>query len=77
MRFTNSMKIAGEEAMRRVSEKALWFYDNTDPLAVYQYEDEDGNKLYAYDGCFSASGLTLEELQKDFEELADEVGYDE
>lgn len=70
MRFTNRMKANGEMAMRTASEKARKFYDETDPLNVYEYEGKDGSTLYAYTGCFGdREGLTFEELQEMFENL--------
>ena len=54
-KFTVSEKIAGESIISRLSEKAQWVYNETDPLRVYEYDDvhEDyGKKLYAYDGAF-------------------------
>lgn len=78
MKFTARMRDNGSMAMRFASEKAMAFYTSTDPLAVYEYEDADGNTLYAYDGCFGeVEGLTFEELQRSFEELYDEIMEDE
>ena len=77
MKYTNTMKINGEIAARSLSEKARDFYVDTDPLNVYEYEDADGMKLYAYDGCFgSAEGLTFEELQRVFEDMQDDLEAD-
>ena len=45
-KFTNSQKVAGEMAVRGLSDKAAEFYSGADPLDVFEYE-EDGKKLYA------------------------------
>lgn len=77
-RFTNSQKVAGELACRRLSGKAERFCDSTDPFTVYEYTGDDGNALYAYAGGFGEkAGLTFEQLQSDLEDLADEIGGDE
>lgn len=69
MKYTNEMKINGEMAVRGLSGKAQKFYGETDPMNVYAY---DG--LYAYNGCMgSAEGLTLEQLERAFEEMYDEL----
>lgn len=68
-KFNNSEKVAGEMAVRGLSDKAAEFYSGADPLDVFEYE-EDGAKLYAYSGAFGErDGLTFEELEKDFEEM--------
>ena len=68
-KFSNSQKLAGEMAVRSLSDKAAEFYNGADPLDVFEYE-EDGTKLYAYSGAFGErDGLTFEELEKDFEEM--------
>lgn len=67
MKFTTQMKVNGELAMHRASKKAQKFYFDTEPMAVYEYETDEG-KLYAYDGCFgSKEGLTFEQLDDDLE----------
>ena len=74
MKYTRTMKAAGEQAMMKASSKALAFYDETDPIGVYEYEDEEGNIRYGYDGCCGAvEGLTFDELEKEFEALFDAV----
>ena len=68
-KFTNSQKVAGEMAVRSLSDKASEFYNGAEPLDVFEYE-EDGAKLYAYSGAFGErDGLTFEELERDFEEM--------
>lgn len=72
-KFTNKQKVAGELATRSLSNKAAEFYNGTDPLDVFEYE-EDGNKLYAYSGAFGErDGMTFEELERDFEEIQDDL----
>ena len=71
-KFTNSEKVAGELAVRRMSQKAREFYNGTDPLAVYEY-DADNGKRYAYSGAIGEDeDLTFEELQEVFENLLGE-----
>lgn len=71
--FTNSQKVAGEMAVRSLSDKAAEFYNGADPLDVFEYE-EDGAKLYAYSGAFGErDGLTFEELEREFEEMQEEL----
>lgn len=61
-----------------MSEKAREFYNGCSPLSVYEYTDENENKLYAYDGCLGEDeGLTFEELEKMFEELAGQMEEEE
>lgn len=71
-KFNNSEKVAGEMAIRSLSDKAAEFYSGADPLDVFEYE-EDGKKLYAYSGAFGErDGMTFEELERDFEEMQEE-----
>lgn len=71
--FNNSEKVAGEMATRSLSDKAAEFYNGTDPLDVFEYE-ENGAKLYAYSGAFGErDGMTFEELERDFEEMQDDL----
>lgn len=68
-KFNNSEKLAGEMAIRSLSDKAAEFYNGADPLDVFEYE-EDGAKLYAYTGAFGErDGMTFEELESDFEAM--------
>lgn len=72
-KFNNSQKLAGEMAIRSLSDKAAEFYNGADPLDVFEYE-EDGEKLYAYSGAIGErDGLTFEELERDFEEMQEEL----
>ena len=72
-KFNNSEKVAGEMAVRGLSDKAQEFYSGADPLDVFEYE-EDGAKLYAYSGAFGErDGLTIEERERDFEEMQEEL----
>ena len=72
-RFTINEKVNGELACRSLSEKAKDFYNGCSPLDVYEYEDNEGNKLYAYDGVLGPSyDLSFEELNEVFEELNEE-----
>lgn len=43
-KFNNSQKLAGEMAIRSLSDKAAEFYNGADPLDVFEYE-EDGKKI--------------------------------
>ena len=76
-KFNNSEKVAGEMAIRGLSDKAAEFYNGADPLDVFEYE-EDGAKLYAYSGAFGErDGMTFEELERDFEEMQDEFNFED
>lgn len=64
MRFTNSEKSRGEMAVWNLSEKAQRGYDETDPMTVYEYEN-DGRTLYAVEDADGIhKGLNLEELEE-------------
>ena len=66
--FTITEKENGELACRNLSEKAKEVYDGTDPLDVYEYVNSDGNKVYAYTGCYGNEyDLSFEELQENLE----------
>lgn len=70
-KFTVEEKRNGELAVRGMSKKAQAFYNGTDPLAVYEYDTEDGRR-YAYDGGIgTAEDLTFEEIERIFEEYQD------
>lgn len=72
-KFTNKQKVAGELAIRSLSDKAAEFYNGADPLDVFEYE-EGGAKLYSYSGAFGErDGMTFEELERDFEEMQEEL----
>lgn len=72
-KFNNSQKLAGEMAIRNLSDKAAEFYNGADPLDVFEYE-ENGAKLYAYSGAFGErDDMTFEELERDFEEMQEEL----
>lgn len=76
-KFNNSEKLAGEMAIRSLSDKAAEFYNGSDPLDVFEYE-ENGAKLYAYSGAFGErDGMTFEELERDFEEMQEELEEEE
>lgn len=63
----------GAEACKKLSQAAINFIATTDPLTVWEYE-ENGRTLYAYEMGDNAliQGLTLEELNTEFEEWAAE-----
>lgn len=64
------MKIYGNEKTKLVlSDKAYEVYSNTDPLNII--EEDDGT--YSMKGCFERYGMTAEDVNRFFEELADIV----
>ena len=64
------MKIYGNEKTDLVlSDKAYEVYSNTDPLNII--EEDDGT--YSMKGCFGRYGMTAEDVNRFFEELADIV----
>lgn len=74
-KFNNSEKLAGEMTIRSLSDKAAEFYNGSDPLDVFEYE-ENGAKLYAYSGAFGErDGMTFEELEEEEEEEEEEEKY--
>ena len=75
-RFSAKEKANGERAVRLLSDKASVYYDQTDRLEVYQYEDKSGDALYAIRGFESRDGMTLDELEEYFEECFDDVQED-
>ena len=77
MRFSPQKKIDGELACRRLSEKAKKFYDGTDPLDVFEYQDDNGDKRYAIRGIIDAFNLSFEELDKMFSDLCDQSGNED
>lgn len=79
-KFTNTESNNGELATRGLSEKAQYFYNNTDPLNVYEvrvYPDELENELIDYEKRYYVRGteemddLSFDELNATFEELYD------
>ena len=77
MKYTNSMKADGELAVRRMGEKARKYYNDTDPLDVYEYE-ADGATLYTVNEWGEwAEGLTFEEVEADFEAGQDDIEEEE
>lgn len=68
------MKVAGELAVRGLSEKAKEIYYTTDPLNVYKYENLVNGTRYGYDGCFGEkNGLTIYELEAELEDMWDAI----
>ena len=80
-KFTVAEKMAGERIINRLSEKAQYVYNETDPFRVYEYDntygggDEEGaEKLYAYDGAFGENqDLTFDQLNEDLTCIYDEL----
>lgn len=70
MKFTNSDLRAGEMACRNLSDKAKWYYLNTDPLHVY---GRDGR--FFVRGSDERDDLSFEELEELLAQSADEFGY--
>lgn len=74
--LTNTMARNGELACRSLSEKARRFYCGTDPLTVWEYETDEGEKRYAVQfgkGAPIDYDLTFEALEQEFEELQAEI----
>lgn len=68
--YTMKEKNNGELAVRWLSEKAQKLYRDSDPLDVFERETDDGRR-YDVSGMWDAKNLTLEELEKFFEEIQD------
>lgn len=80
MKYTEKMKADGELAVRRLSEEAAKYYNGTDPLTVFAYENENGEMRYSYSYStnpyadrYKTENLTFEELQEAFEEAQKEL----
>lgn len=78
MKKTQIMRVAGELAARKLSGKAFELYRNSDPCSIYEYENMDGEKRYAYSfGDAEEENLTFDELNETFESIYDEIGFEE
>ena len=62
MKLTNRMKVAGELAVRKMNDVAQDGYYGTDPLELYEYEDEEELR-YAIKTERVIDGLTFEEAE--------------
>ena len=71
MKFTNSMKVAGELAVRKMSDKARAFYNDTDQLVLYEHYDDEGVARYSVRGFVRFDDLTFDEMEHTFEEIHD------
>ena len=67
-KFTNTEKINGELTARGLSDKAKSFYNETDPLIVYEV-----NGCYFVRGIIEEYNLTFEELNDLFEAYQEEA----
>lgn len=69
---TTANRNAGEMAVRQMSATALIGYDCTDPLTIYEYDNDDrSGKLYAVEDCDGVrEGLTFDEAQEILESFA-------
>lgn len=77
MKFSINDKINGEFAIRRMNEKARWFYSGTDPLDVYEYDGENG-KLYAVRFCGELkTGYTFDSLEEWLTDWAEDFADDD
>lgn len=67
------MKRFGNERTRlTLSSKAEAYYSETDPIAIYENESEDGTLTYSLDDMGNTfSDLTADELNSILEELYD------
>ena len=71
-KFTRTEALNGERITRYLSSKAKAFYDQTDPLRVYEYRDKNGDTLYAIRGFESRDDMTADDLDDYFCECYDE-----
>lgn len=74
-RYTNTERRNGELAVRHLSNKAWRCYSDTEPLAVYEVQTDDGFR-YDVTGVLEATGLTLDQLGKlleDYQDALDEL----
>lgn len=75
-RFTRSEKINGEMAVSTLSEKAEAFTIETDPISVYEVENDEGEKRYYLRGYQDIDDMSLEELEEYLEAQWDCVHSD-
>lgn len=74
LRLGAKARIKGEEAVRRMNREARAYYDETEPLVVYEYEDEDGETRYAIDDCDGIGyDWKFEELEECFKQQYEAV----
>lgn len=68
------MKRYGNEKTRlTLTDKAQDFYNMTDFLDIYEYEDSEGNCTYSVIGCFERYNMTEDELNVFLEELSEDM----
>lgn len=60
-----------------LTERAYDIYRDTDPLDIWEVEDEDGNCTYSIRGAIEADDLTADEVSEYIEVLADELEISE
>lgn len=68
-KYTVGQKERGEVAMNYLSGDALDYYTSTDPISVYEVENEDGEKRYdVIESGYEKLGLTFDEVVEMFTE---------
>lgn len=72
MKLTNRMKLDGEIAARSLSEGAADFYNNADPLTLYEY-DTDTGKRYTLTGVIERQDLTFDEVDEVLRSCGEEL----
>ena len=72
MKLTNEMKLNGEMAARSLSDSAADFYNNADPLTLYEYETAEG-KRYMLTGVVEKSNLTFEQVDEILKAYGEEM----
>ena len=60
-----------------LTEKAYGAYSQCDPCTILEYEDEDGTLLYSISGIDDRRDLTEADVNRYFENLADELSEEE
>lgn len=71
---TKKEKIAGEWAARKLNQEAWNMYVETDPLDIYEYINEAGDKRYSIRGALGdVDDLTFSEMEWFLESMYDEL----
>ena len=73
-KYSTQEALAGEQAVKALSDKAQTGYAKVDPLKVYAYTDNGDNTRYSVHSAFGdLDNMTLSELEAELEYLADLV----
>ena len=69
-------KYGDERTSLTLAEKAEKAYAESDPIRIYEHEDDNGIKTYSMEGIIEAYNLTTDEVNEYLEDLYDECFAD-